>query len=230
MTELNRQHILKAFFQFDKRHLPVPDGKGGYMANMDVATRKRLCEEWLTAFCTVDGETFEHAIELALGECKKYPDQAAMWNYINQAAGVEDEAPAEIVWEQEEQKPVAPQPASKIPGYLSNSQRIAKMMELAKQGDFKAAASCLAGKDVITQDEIICYAKEHWQDASFEWIAANGYEIKQLVRQEKACAKCMTLKGCKWRGYQSVGEIDKFTGALCIKVQACSLRRMEQKQ
>lgn len=55
--------------------MPIIEINGKLSASMDIAMRKRLCDEWLVAFRTVDAVVFDKAAELALASCKKYPDE-----------------------------------------------------------------------------------------------------------------------------------------------------------
>ena len=47
MNVITKQNVLKAFYQFDKKKMPVMEINGKLSASMDVAVRKKLCEEWL---------------------------------------------------------------------------------------------------------------------------------------------------------------------------------------
>lgn len=99
---------------------------------------------------------------------------------------------------------------------------------MAKAGRFAEAAQYF--KTSIEEDEIICYAKEHWPEAEAEWIEKNKDELKELVEQEHICGKCMCLKRCRTNGYRRVGSIDKYTGFLILKMEVCSMKRMEKMQ
>ncbi|WP_307744332.1 hypothetical protein, partial [uncultured Phascolarctobacterium sp.] len=121
--------------------------------------------------------------------------------------------------------PTPPAP-KKVPEYVQKPQRIAKIIELAKNGRFSEAAQYF--KASVEEDEIICYAKEHWPEAEAEWIEKNKDELKELVEQEHICGKCMCLKRCRTNGYRRVGSIDKYTGFLIVKMEVCSMKRMEK--
>ena len=82
MNVITKQNVLKAFYQFDKKKMPIMEINGKLSASMDIAMRKRLCDEWLVAFRTVDAVVFDKAAELALASCKKYPDELEMWDFI----------------------------------------------------------------------------------------------------------------------------------------------------
>ena len=82
MNVITKQNVLKAFYQFDKKKMPIMEINGKLSASMDVAVRKKLCEEWLNAFCTVDADIFDRAAEIALATCKKYPEEPEMWDFI----------------------------------------------------------------------------------------------------------------------------------------------------
>lgn len=70
MNVITKQNVLKAFYQFDKKKMPIVEINGKLSASMDIAMRKRLCDEWLVAFRTVDAVVFDKAAELALASCK----------------------------------------------------------------------------------------------------------------------------------------------------------------
>ena len=97
---------------------------------------------------------------------------------------------------------------------------------MAKAGRFAEAAQYF--KASVEEDEIICYAKEHWPEAEAEWIKKNKDELKELVKQEHICGKCMCLKRCRTNGYRRIGSIDKYTGFLIVKMEICSMKRMEK--
>ena len=221
MNVITKQNVLKAFYQFDKKKMPIMEINGKLSASMDIAMRKRLCDEWLVAFRTVDAVVFDKAAELALASCKKYPDELEMWDFISQAAELGNNEPAE----EEALLPTRPAP-KKVPEYVQKPQRIAKIIELAKAGRFAEAAQYF--KASVEEDEIICYAKEHWPEAEAEWIKKNKDELKELVEQEHICGKCMCLKRCRTNGYRRVGSIDKYTGFLIVKMEICSMKRMEK--
>lgn len=219
MNLITKQNVLKAFYQFDKKKIPIMEINGKLSASMDVAMRKKLCEEWLNAFCTVDADIFDKATELALAVCKKYPEEVEMWDFISRAADQGNNEPVHI-------EPLLPPPThpQKVPEYIPKFQRITKIIELAKTGRFAEAAQYF--KTSIEEDEIICYAKEHWPEAEAEWIEKNKDEIKELVKQEHICGKCMFLKRCRTNGYRRVGSIDKYTGFLILKMEVCPMKRM----
>lgn len=221
MNVITKQNVLKAFYQFDKKKIPIMAINGQLSASMDIAMRKRLCETWLNAFCTVDAVIFDNATKLALAVCKKYPDEAEMWEFINQAA----EFGAGEAEQETELRP-EPAPSKKEPVYVKKSQRISTIIELAKAGKFSEAAQYC--KTSVEDDEIICYAKEKWPEVQREWIDNNKAVIKQLVEQEHICGKCMTLKKCRTYGYRSIGLIDKHTGVLYITMEVCTMKRMDK--
>lgn len=95
MNVITKQNVLKAFYQFDKKKMPIMEINGKLSASMDIAMRKRLCDEWLVAFRTVDAVVFDKAAELALASCKKYPDELEMWDFISQAAELGNNEPAQ---------------------------------------------------------------------------------------------------------------------------------------
>lgn len=182
MNVITKQNVLKAFYQFDKKKMPIMEINGKLSASMDIAMRKRRVMNGWVAFRTVDAVVFDKAAELALASCKKYPDELEMWDFISQAA-----EPAQ----EEALLPTPPAP-KKVPEYVQKPQRIAKIIELAKAGRFTEAAQYF--KTSIEEDEIICYAKEHWPEAEAEWIEKNKDELKELVEQEHICGKCMWLE------------------------------------
>lgn len=95
MNVITKQNVLKAFYQFDKKKVPIVEINGKLSTSMDIAMRKRLCDEWLVAFRTVDSVVFDKAAELALASCKKYPEESEMWDFISQAAELGNNEPAQ---------------------------------------------------------------------------------------------------------------------------------------
>lgn len=65
-------------------------------------------------------------------------------------------------------------------------QRIAKIIELAKAGRFTEAAQYF--KTSIEEDEIICYAKEHWPEAEAEWIEKTKMNLKNWLSRNISAA------------------------------------------
>lgn len=229
MKTITRQSVLKAFYRFDQRRLPLLEINGvRVQGRMDVALRRQLCDAWLSSFCTVDTETWDKAVDLALAECLAYPDEAAMWDFISRATG----SPAQEQ-EKAEQAPAPPEaeaqapPAARPAGNISRGERIRRMLELAKQGRFEEARSC--GGKVPSAEEIFGYAKAHWPDCSREWAQDNERYIRELLAEERRCAKCVTGRHCRSNGCKVTGIIDKYSGRLELMVYPCSVRRMNSK-
>ena len=226
---IDRQSVLKAFYKFDQKKLPIVNVQGEFTASMSVTLRKELCEEWLDAFCVVDTVTWDKAIELAVAECKRYPDIEKMWELISRVSS----AAEQVVHEQPvpEVQPPAPKTAakkSKAPGYLNNKQKLVKMFELAKSGNFSEARNYCAANVMST--ELNEYAVQHWPDAAVRILKDCASELTEIIMQEHTCAECRGLKKCKTFGHRTIGYIDKFTGCLCTRMVECKERRKERQE
>lgn len=226
---IDRQSVLKAFYKFDQKKLPIVNVQGEFTASMSVTLRKELCEEWLDAFCVVDTVTWDKAIELAVAECKRYPDIEKMWELISRvSSAAEQVAPKQPV---PEVQPPAPKTAAKkpkAPGYLNNKQKLVKMFELAKSGNFSEARNYCAANVMST--ELNEYAVQHWPDAAVRILKDCASELTEIIMQEHTCAECRGLKKCKTFGYRTIGYIDKFTGCLCTRMVECKERRKERQE
>ena len=135
MNVITKQNVLKAFYQFDKKKMPIIEINGKLSASMDIAMRKRLCDEWLVAFRTVDAVVFDKAAELALASCKKYPEESEMWDSSVrlQNWAIMNRHRKKLYFQH---RPLR----KKVPEYVQKPQRIAKIIELAKAGRFAEAA------------------------------------------------------------------------------------------
>lgn len=87
MRAITEQDVLKAFYRFDCKKLPVMDINGSFTTSMDVAMRKRLCAEWMDAFAGLEADIFAKAADIALTNCKKYPTLDEMFEFIALADG-----------------------------------------------------------------------------------------------------------------------------------------------
>ena len=72
MKTITEQDVLKAFYRFDCKKMPVLDINGSLTPSMDVTMHKKLCAEWLECFRGLETELFEKAAQIALERCKKY--------------------------------------------------------------------------------------------------------------------------------------------------------------
>lgn len=218
MAEINQQDILKAFYRFDCAGIVLTRiGDRAVPAGEQKKTKLRieLAKSWLDLFKGLDRSLWEKAVEIALSESKIYPDDQAMIDYVVRAEKG-DAAPTEP----------APKPAPSKK--LGTAERMAEMFRRAKAGDF-AGAYAMSCRD-YTDEEIVCYAKEHWPDCDGTWIDKNYYELKQLLLQEKTCNKCMSLRGCTWHGMRNKGRIDKYSGCLEMVAEECPMRRPKKNE
>ena len=209
MRSITEQDVLKAFYRFDCKKLPVFDINGKFTASLDVEMRKRLCAEWMDAFNGLEADVFEKATKIALERCKKYPSMSEMFELIALADGgeiVEEKAP----------RPVEPS-ASEL-----RKKRIMAMVAAAKTGDYKTAYE-YAANDAAAK-EFAEFVKITWPEATAEWIAVNRAEIESLLKQEKQCGKCGSLRRCKTKGYKlgwQIGEQDQ----LLTVMSPCFMRK-----
>ena len=58
MKTITEQDVLKAFYQFDCRKLPVLDINGNLSPSLDVMMRKNMCAEWMDAFDGLEADLF----------------------------------------------------------------------------------------------------------------------------------------------------------------------------
>ena len=200
---INRQSVLKAFYKFDQKKLPIVSVQGEFTASMNVKLRQELCEEWLDAFCVVDTVTWDKAIEIAAAECKRYPDIEKMWEIISRvSSAAEQVAPKQPVPEVQPPAPKTAAKKSKAPGYLNNKQKLAKMFELVK----------------------------YWPDAASRLVQDSAGELREIIRQDQTCGECKGLLKCRTNGYRTIGYIDKFSGCLCTRMVECRERRKERQE
>ena len=217
MKTITEQDVLKAFYRFDCRKLPVMDINGKLSPSLDVMMRKNMCAEWMDAFDGLEAELFEKAVQIALKKCQKYPSLSEMFEFIALADGgteVESE-PASV------QKTV---PYNKL-----RDERIEAIVAAAKQGDFKTAqkyAELLAkGKAEIMQ-----YAKEVWPDACEDWILENWLAIGMLYAQERSCQNCGSARRCRTYGYRLTARNKKPKSELTIVMVPCYMRKRESNE
>ncbi len=212
MKTITEQDVLKAFYRFDCKKLPVLDINGRLSPSMDVTMRKRLCAEWLECFDGLETELFEKAAQIALERCKKYPTLSEMFEFFALADGG-----MEVTTE-----PAAP-PEPK-PNNRLRKERIHAIVEAAKQGDFKTAqqhAELLAkGKAEITQ-----FAKELWPDAAEGWIMENWLAIAMLCAQERNCRNCGNVSRCRTYGYRLTARNKKPEGEVITAMVPCYMRK-----
>lgn len=223
---INRQDVLKAFWQFDQKKMPIVNVNGSFTSTMNIKLRQELCEEWLNAFDGIDTDVWEKVIALALKECKSYPDYDKMYELIERVssykAEIETAAAAEPVRQEEKPKP------KKQPGYLNNKQRLAKMFELAKSGNFNGAAACCGSG--ITEQDLEAFAVKYWPDAAQRIVKSSAGELRDIIRQDRICDECDGMKKCRTNGYRTVGYIDKYSGCLCTRMVECRERRKERQE
>lgn len=208
--EINQQSILKAFYLFDKAKMFLPE-----QPNQDrISQRKNMAQEWLDAFCTLPAEVWEDAVALAIKRGKHWPSVDEMWSYIGDATEKPEEATA----------PPPPPTATKQTPKLSSSEKLRRMIELAKQGKFSEAKMTVSIAPEIDQDK---YIQEHWPDA-VERIKKNCQdELTQILRQETICLHCPGIKKCRTHGFRTIGYIEPVTGSLYVRMVPCKERRSE---
>lgn len=212
MRTITRQDVLKVFYRFDQKKLPVLDINGSLSPSMDVEMRKRLCSEWMEAFDGLEADLFEKAAQIAIDRCKKYPSLSEMFEFIALADGG-TEVPE-------------PEPAPS-PAQNSKQRRrecISAIVNAAKHGDYKTAskyAEPLAkGKAEITQ-----YAKEIWPDAADAWIMGNWLAIGPLYAQEECCRNCGSARRCRTYGFRLTARNKKPEGEVITEMVPCYMRK-----
>lgn len=212
MRTITRQDVLKVFYRFDQKKLPVLDINGSLSPSMDVEMRKRLCSEWMEAFDGLEADLFEKAAQIAIDRCKKYPSLSEMFEFIALADGG-TEVPE-------------PEPAPS-PAQNSKQRRrecISAIVNAAKHGDYKTAskyAEPLAkGKAEITQ-----YAKEIWPDAADAWIMENWLAIGLLYAQEECCRNCGSARRCRTYGFRLTARNKKPEGEVITEMVPCYMRK-----
>lgn len=212
MKTITEQDVLKAFYRFDCKKMPVLDINGSLTPSMDVTMRKKLCAEWLECFQGLETELFEKAAQIALERCKKYPTMSEMFEFIALADGGVDVTP-------EPESAPKPTPASKL-----RKERISAIIDAAKQGDFETARKN-AEPFAKGAAEIKSYAKEIWPDASDGWIADNWLAIGMLYAQEKSCRSCGSARRCRTYGYRLTARNDKPEGEVITAMVPCYMRK-----
>lgn len=217
---INRQSILKAFYQFDQKKLPIINVKGSFTSAMDIKLRKELCEEWLTTFDGIDTETWDKVIALALKECKTYPSYDKMFELIERVSTAEESWP--------EPEPAAPVPEPKPARSCSQKQKLAKMFEMARSGNFSEARNYCSAN--VTAAELNEYAAQHWPDAAERILKDCVSELTEIIMQEHTCTECKGIKRCRTYGYRTIGYIDKYSGCLCTRMVECRERRKERQE
>lgn len=210
MSAITEQDVLRAFYKFDCRKLPVLDVNGTFMPGMDVAMRKRLCAAWMKAFDWVEADVFKAAVDLVLQNAKKYPTEDEMYEFIVLAEKKLDEP--------EPQEPLKPEPsADEI-----RRKRIMAMVAAAKSGDYKTALKYAASG--AAEKEFAEFAKTTWPEATAEWLADNRAEIESLLKQEKQCGKCGSLHRCRTKGFKLCWQLGE-QGQLVTVMKPCFMRK-----
>lgn len=216
---ITRQDVLRAFWQFDQKKMPIVNVNGSFTSTMNIKLRQELCEEWLNAFDGIDVDTWNKVIALAIKECKVYPSYDKMFEFIERVSCADcvlpDIVPAE-----------PPAPAKKKTA--GRKQNLSKMFELAKSGNFSEARSfCIAD---VTAAEVEAYVKRQWPDGSDKILQNCISEVTEVLRQEHTCSECKGVKKCRTFGYRTIGYIDKYSGCLCTRMVECRERRKERQE
>lgn len=228
MAAINRQSILKAFYRFDQKHIPLTNIEGSPVTDpRDVGSRQELCQLWLEAFDGLDNATWDKVIEAVQNECKEYPSIDKLYGIIERLTTPAETQPMPVQEQASEPPPPQPVPEKKKqPKKISMQIKIERMLELAKQGNYLEARHLVEGA-AVPAAKIIEYAKTHWPDCTDEWIAANQHELVELVRCDDICYNCFSLRECPTQGYCSYGRIDKYHGGLSIMTARCKKNRRD---
>lgn len=222
MSSINRQSILKAFYQFDKKQLPLTNINGEPVGDTrDVGVRKQLCHDWLEAFDGLDNAVWDKVIEVVQSECKEFPSIDELYDIIDRLTAPTETGPLDVKLT-ETAPSVLPPPAKDC--VVKSTDKIKIMFELAKQGEFGEARK-IVEYAAAPANTIRTYAKQHWPDCTDAWIAANKSELAELVRYDERCSKCYSAFDCPYHGYRSYGQINKFTGGLSIMTAICVKKR-----
>lgn len=215
MRVITERDVLKVFYRFDCKKLPVMDINGSFTTSMDVAMRKRLCAEWMDAFAGLEADIFAKAADIALTNCKKYPTLDEMFEFIALADGGCTRA--------EPLGPEASVPAPAMPALASEQKkkRIAAMLAAAKTGDYKKALECAAG--IGNDKEFYDFARQLFPDAAAEWIGNNRVELDRLMKQERRCSKCGSARRCRTNGYRLCWHLDE-KGQMATTMEPCFMK------
>ncbi len=125
---IDRQSIFKTFYLFDKHKLPTPLwwARSGKTAP---EMRKETAETWLREFAETDKDDWEAATELALQECRHWPDKELMRTLLSRAA-------AARYWKSEQERTYKPAAPACRTVY---NERCRAMLQLAAQGRYSEA-------------------------------------------------------------------------------------------
>lgn len=222
MSSINRQSVLKAFYYFDKKQLPLTNINGEPVADTrDIGARERLCRDWLEAFDGLDNAVWDKVIAVVQNECKEFPSVDEIYDIIDRLT-----APTETelldVKLTETAPSVLPPPVKY--NVVKSTDKIKIMFELAKRGEFGEARK-IVEYAAVPANKIRTYAKQHWPDCTDAWIEANKSELAQLVRYDERCSECYSVFDCPYHGYRSYGQINKFTGDISIMTAICVKKR-----
>ncbi len=215
MKTITEQDVLKAFYQFDCRKLPVLDINGNLSPSLDVMMRKNMCAEWMDAFDGLEADLFAKAVQIALKKCKKYPSLSEMFEFIALADGDCTRA------EQPEPETAVPAPAIPASASEQKKKRIAAMLAAAKTGDYKKALECAAG--IGNDKEFYDFARQLFPDAAAEWIGNNRVELDRLMKQERRCSKCGSARRCRTNGYRLCWHLDE-KGQIATTMEPCFMK------
>lgn len=222
MTVINRQSILKAFYRFDQKHIPLTSIEGTPVADpRDVGSRQELCKLWLDAFDGLDENVWEQVILIVLNECCEYPDLEKLYEIIGRLTSPAE--PEELEQKTEPSAPAKEKTQTKAKP-LKGIAKIKAMLDLAKQGKYVEAKEFVQDGSVPWQ-RVYEYAKQHWPECTEAWMHANEHELIELVRTDDACSKCYSLFECPYKGYCSYGTMNKYTGGLSVTVVVCDKQR-----
>lgn len=205
--ELTREDILKSFYLWDKNHIylkridnqPIRDIK-------DVRARIFLANKWTNDFQGLDVSIWERITAIVLQECNEYPDNDKILELINR------------IDEPEQQEPIKqPKPRRK----LSEPEKLKKMFEAARQGDWSAARNIISDhEEDVTNDDIRRYSKMHWKDKPEHWIRNNQDALIELIKSERQCFNCNGYTRCSSNGCKTYGKVDDF-GNLAVMNVIC---------
>lgn len=223
MTAINKQSILKAFYRFDQKHIPLTNIEGAPVVNtQDISSRQELCELWLESFAGLDAAVWEKVILVVLDECREYPRLETLYEIIDRLTS--SSASEQYDQQSEHSAPVPPQKVQQKTKILHGSAKIKAMLELAKQGKYTEAKELVQDSSVPWQ-RIYDYAKQHWPECTETWMRSNEHELVELVRADDVCSKCYSLFECPSKGYCSYGAINKHTGGLSVVITVCGKKR-----
>lgn len=128
MSKIDKQSVLKSFYLFDQKRLPLKWAAGGTGPEL----RIRLCEEWLKVFADTEKEIWETATKLALQHCRWFPTEETMRKLIDHAAA------SRYYARKQAQAQKAPTPR------VVRDECLKKMLRLAARGRYNEAKAMTA--------------------------------------------------------------------------------------